>query len=465
MQGFGLLNRIGDFFVNPNYRQKARHEDTDWEGVVSALGLQTGKIGATDYAKQVKAYQGTVYACANLNATAVATNPVRLFLRTEQGRKPKWTKVKDVESKRKDYLFAQDSLQKYLRTASNVVEVVDHPVLTLLDGVNAFHNSFDLKEITSLFLDLTGNCYWYVPRNKLGVPSDIWVIFPQWMKPIPDKKLFISGYKYKKGSREIVFPESEIVHFKQVSPLSEMCGTGAVAGAAVAVLLYESMMEYESVLFRNMGRLDMAVIIKDASEDIRKRYEAIWRQAYGGLSKAGKFGVFSHDLDIREFGAKPRDMSYGMGRRYVREEICASFGVPVGMLTSESAYRTNNREARAQHATNAIAPRCIRSHEKLNEKLLPMYPDYDGSYFFASDNCVPEDEELEINKRTSYVQAGIMAINEARADIGLPAIPGLDLPYLPINQVPVGSLDNEETYNRVALELSKRIREKLANGA
>jgi len=406
----------------------------------SAWGPGESKIQPTDFDRQVGAYRDTVFSCVNINATAMAGVPLRLYV--AKGSKEKTfrlTETRPVGKQQRDYLFSEASLQPYLRKAVDIEEVIDHPFFDLMRNVNGFNNQFDLKELTTIFLELTGNGYWYLPRNGLGVPSEVWVLYSQWMRVIPDPEEFIKGYLLERGMKSVRFEESEVVHFKYPSPSSEFYGMGPLMGAASAYNLEKDMTDYEKAMFENMGRPDIALLSKTGGlekKDKRDRLTEMWRSAYGGPKKTGKVAVLQGDLEVKEFGFAPREMSYLAGRKKSKEQIANAFGVPMSMLTTEAVNLANAKAGNYQHAKNAILPRCRRFEEKLNEKLLPMY---DEKLFCAFDNPVPEDVELKLKERESNLRTGYSSINQERQRDGQEEVPWGEVPLLPMNLMPISS--------------------------
>lgn len=447
----GIINKLINFFYTRKSPNMGWVDYSTWD-------LSEGKMQPTDFDRQVKAYRDTVFSCININATTMAGIPLRLYV--AKGSKSKAFKsTKSVGRQQKDYLFSQASLQSYLRKAVDVEEVIEHPFFDLLKNVNGFNNRFDLIELTSTFLELTGNGYWYLPKNGLGTPAEIWLLFSQWMRIIPDSKKFIKGYVLERGMKEIKFDESEIVHFKYSSPHSEFYGMGPLMGAANAYDLEKDMTDYEKAMFENMGRPDIAIMAKQGGfddKDKRKRFNEMWMGAYGGPKKAGKVAILQGDLDIKEFGFPPREMSYLVGRKKTKEQIANAFGIPMSMLTTESVNLANAKAGNYQHAKNAILPRCRRFEEKLNEKLLPMY---DEKLFVAFDNPVPEDTELKLKEREVNIKSGFAPIDEERQLVGRKPL-GLDKPLLPMNLVPVGSTSEKEI-SELSRKIAKRVKEKL----
>jgi len=460
----GILNKIGAFF----YTRKS--PNMGWVDY-STWGLGESKIQPTDFQKQVNAYRDTVFSCVNINATAMAGVPLRLYVaKGSKSKTFKLTETKPVSKQQKDYLFSEASLQPYLRKAVDVEEVIDHPFFDLMRNVNGFNNQFDLKELTTIFLELTGNAYWYLPRNGLGIPSEIWVLYSQWMRIIPDPKKLIKGYVLERGMKKIKFDESEIVHFKYPSPSSEFYGMGPLMGAANAYNLEKDMTDYEKAMFENMGRPDIAILSKQGLKDEsqRERLKKLWKSAYGGPKKAGKVAFLQGDLEIKDFGFAPKEMSYLGGRKKVKEMIANAFGIPMSMLTTEAVNLANARAGNYQHAKNAMLPRCRRFEEKLNEKLLPMY---DERLFCAFDSPVPEDKEFRLKEVESHLKSFYSNINQERQIDGLEKVPWGDDILVPMNLMPLGqpakgasgAVKEKEEFEELVSDVAREIAEKIGD--
>lgn len=453
----GILNKIGNFFYTRKTANLGWVDTTTW-------GLGEGKMQPTDFDRQVKAYRDTVFSCVNINATAMAGVPLKLYVaKGSKAKTFKLTETKRVSKQQKDYLFSEASLQPYLRKAVDVEEVVEHPFFDLLRNVNGFNNQFDLKELTTIFLELTGNGYWYLPKNGLGTPAEIWVLYSQWMQVIPDPKKLIRGYVLERGMKTIKFDETEIIHFKYPSPSSEFYGMGPLMGAANAYDLEKDMTDYEKAMFEHMGRPDMALIAKEGlGQDMPERIKEMWKSAYGGPKKAGKVAILQGDLEIKEFGFPPREMSYLQGRKKTKEQIANAFGIPMSMLTTEAVNLANAQAGNYQHAKNAVLPRCRRFEEKLNEKLLPRY---DEKLFVAFDNPVPQDVELKLKERESNLKTGYSSINLERQEDGQEEVPWGAVPLLPANIVPLGLVGAEEReFEDLIRDTAREIVEKIGDG-
>jgi phage portal protein BeeE len=107
-----------------------------------------------------------------------------------------------------------------------------------------------------------------------------------------------------------------------------------------------------------------------------------------------------------------------------KEDVANAFGMPMPFL-SGSTNLANLQASQTIHAMLAIRPRVRRRDSKLNEQLVPLF-DPTGRLWFHTDDPVPEDKQFALQRRNAGLQLGYMTPNEARAEIGLPPLPGGD---------------------------------------
>src|SRR5438552_7037969 len=114
-----------------------------------------------DQVEQLRNYQSWVYAAVNAIAQDVARQKPFLFRNTGQA---------DHEQ---------------------VLLPQTHPLVRLLENPNPWMTPWELWYLTAVYLELTGNCYWYAAPQKRGTvkwptPGELWVIPSPWVRVIPD---------------------------------------------------------------------------------------------------------------------------------------------------------------------------------------------------------------------------------------------------------------------------------------
>lgn len=434
--------------------------------------VSRGRLAHGDFDKMIAAYSSWTYKCASLNANSVAQVPLKLYVsRPARGKMVKQVNHTNVNSKTYDCYLRNKRLTDYITKDTEIEEVLDHPFLELMRNVNPWRNSFDLKYETELFLELTGNSYWYLRGNGLGVPAEIWVLPANRVTIVPDPVKFIKRFEFR--SSGLVNPEkfdpSEVIHFRFPNPRDVLYGMGPLMGAANAIDVNQYMRDYEMALFKNQARPDFLMNVKGTwTPEQRKRFDEMWQQKFRGNRKAGKFAVVEGDIDVKQLGFSPKELNFLVGRKITMQEIMGIFGVPMSKVTSEDVNLANAKIGEYQYKKETIVPRLKLMEEKLNEKLMPLY---DEKLFVLYNNPVPEDEEFRLKERESNLKTGYSSINQERQKDGQESVDWGDKPLLPTNLVPIGSSkaikqkqEFDELVRDVAGEIAEKIKDSPTNG-
>ena len=206
-----------------------------------------------------KWFTSWAYICAVTNANARAAVPTELFVTAEtKGKKYKTITTRPVVKAKRKYMDSLGTLRPWLIKADDVEEVTDHAYIDLMERPNPYLSEADLKYLTSLFMDLCGEAYWYIGvKDKLGVPRQVWVIPAQYIRPIPGKSLkeYITGYEYQRGPEKVVLDVEDVICFRVPGPLNELTGFSCLRGVADAIYVNSKMYEFEEALFENRARV------------------------------------------------------------------------------------------------------------------------------------------------------------------------------------------------------------------
>jgi len=399
--------------------------------VGSAASLLGRDVKRPDFshAAAVAHCRSWVYAAARLNAIAVASQPLRLYVRRRDGAKQLWN-TRRTGRRTKAYLAGDLSQLPSRHAMTKAAEFGDdyeivtenHPVLELLSKVNPYQNGFDATVLRVLYTELTGNAYLHpVISNATDVPVQLWTLPSQWVEIVPGDprrgEPFIRGYRY--GATEpqkVDFAPEEIIQFKLPNPGDMYYGLGKVEAAWGAVTSNVALHEMDYFFFQNKSRPDYLVVAKgNASEEELDRFSAEVENKLRGTKKTGKFLAVTGDIDLKPLQFPPKDLQ---GRDEVVEEIAAVFGVPVSMLRANDPNLASATVGFASWKETTVLPMLRMDEEVLNQSLLPLFG-IEEDAFLAYDNPVKADEVQETNKRLSYVQGGILTANEAREMEGL----------------------------------------------
>lgn len=401
-------------------------------------------------ANEIKSYHSWVFVAASKNASSVASTPLRLYSAQPKGKSEKLvTPHRKLSSSEVAKLLRENprlKVHKALKAMSSqdldVIEITEHPFIELMGQINPMRSTFEFFEETQLFLDLTGDAYWLIENNSLGIPVNLYLLPSQYVTIVPSRNGFVDRYEYGINPHETVkFKPDQVIHIRVPNPADPWYGKSCVDAAWRAIKQYGSMVGYETALNENLGIPSLLISYEGTlTPEDAKRIEADWNKSYKGVQKQGKIKVGDSNFKVTPVGMSPRDMSFQNGRKWTRLEIADAFGVPIALLDTENVNKANSETANYQYQQFTILPRLRRIQDKINENLLSFYDDQ--TLFVVYDNPVPEDDEFKLKETTELTKEGIITFNEARRRSG----------YDPLETGNVTSLGMKEFVGKVGLK-------------
>jgi HK97 family phage portal protein len=316
-------------------------------------------------------------------------------------------------------------------------EIVDHPILDLLNSANPYLNGFDLSVLRVLYGELTGNAYLHpVIDDASGVPIELWPLAPQHVEVIPDEDTFIRGYVYGVDSqRKQIFEPDEVIHFRRPNPGNLFYGMGKVEAAFGVIASNEALHQMDLSTFQNSARPDYAVVVKGTpTGDQLDRFQQQVEQRLRGTRKDGNFITVTGDVQFTPLNFPPKDIA---GREEIVEEIAAVFGVPVSMLKANDPNLASATSGFAQWREGTVLPLVRMDEQELNQRLLGMFG-LGEEYCLAYDNPVPSDLAFELQERQTAVAGGWRTPNEARLEEGREPVENEFADQLLVNGQPLG---------------------------
>ncbi len=327
-------------------------------------------------------------------------------------------------------------------------QVSDHVILNLLDYVNPWQTGQELIEIHSLHTDLAGRAYWYLPKNKLGVPAEIWLLPPHMVKVVPGKSEFIKGYILRVGSEAIPLSNDEVIRFSMPDPLNPYGGIGFVQAASVELDSESYAGKWNRNFFFNSARPDAALEVEDTlSEEQFDRLRQQWGSKYQGYMNSHKVAILEGGVKYKQIAITQKDMDFPALRRQTRENLMFTFGMPLSVMgVSENVNKANAEAGEYTFGRWLVKPRLSRIKHKLNERLVPMFPMAEGLEL-DFDEVVSETVEEKKGLAESGTRSGWMTINEARKLNGFDPLPNGDQLLIPLNMIatPVKSVSPVKT--------------------
>lgn len=310
--------------------------------------------------------------------------------------------------------------------------VEDDPVTRLFWDVNPHMSRADLWEWTVGSLELSGNSYWEIERNGRGVPVALYPLIPANVKIVPDKKDFVRGYLYTVNGREIALEKDDVFHLRYWNPESQHYGLGPYQAATRIVTIDTWAQKYNERFFQSDatpgGVLETD---EDLDEETAKSAKRRWEEVHRGRNRAFKIAVLTSGLAYKPISPTMKDMLFPDLRKMNREEICAMFGVPPGVVgILDYANYANLKEQQAIFWKNKMAPLLKKIQEALNQAFIPYFKDSSLYVEFDLSNveALREDQSEKAKREETLVRAGLRTINELRAEDNLPPVPWGDEP-------------------------------------
>lgn len=293
--------------------------------------------------------------------------------------------------------------------------IVNHPFEMLLNHPNPLDSRFELLFSTFAFEALTGNAYWWLNRrDEFSEPSEIWVMEPNKVQPVPDGKQYLNGYIYRPHQgAEIALDPWEVVHFRRFNPLNRFLGLSPIEALATIAEGDLGMQRWNANYFaKDYAKPAGALAYSDPIEKTEwERMKAETKREFGGtkrnllmLQNVGKGGVSWIPMNMSH-----ADMEFLEGRTFNREEIFAIYAPGAASILAVNATEANSKAGKATFSEFAVWPHLVKVAEKISNDLLSTWGnDLVGEF----EDIRVADRQLEIQEQTAF--ASVHTIDEVR---------------------------------------------------
>jgi len=392
-----------------------------WARGGGAMGLAPKK----NMGELAAGYRSWAYSCVRAISSRVAALPLSLYLSERQG-----------------------DATEMVRT-----EVLDHPLLDMMWRPNPWTTRIELWLTTMNHLELCGNAFWLLLRDRLGVAREIHPLFPQYMRPVPHKTDFIQGWVYTVSGSPIRFDldskEYQIVHFKYPNPINPYFGMGSLEAQAMAYDLDLYTEVYQRNFFQEGARPDFVLETdqKITQADADLVWE-MWEERHKGVTKSWRPGILGMGLKARPLNVSNRDIAFSVLADWSRDKMLAAYGVPAAKLGLVADFnRANSDAADLTFNRECILPRIMLIEERMEADILPAYPGQGPGLWLEMDfaNPVPEDTEMKLKAREINLRTGVTIINEEREDDGKEPVPWGNVPIMGIGVAPISGAPADST--------------------
>lgn len=292
----------------------------------------------------------------------------------------------------------------------------NHPLETLLNRPNPLDSRYEFLEATFGHKLIAGNAYWWLNRpSEKRPPSELWLIPPHRIRPVPDERMYLRGYIYSTGfGEEIALEPWEVVHFRRFHPLSRWLGLSPLEALNITAQGDLAMQKWNTNYFakdhaKPAGALAYADPIDDGSwakmkSDIREQHGGVKRSLMM-LRNVGKGGVSWLNMAMSQ-----KDMEFLQGRTFNKEEIFSLYAPGLSSVLAVNATEANSVSGKATFIEMAVWPQLTSVAEKISNDLLPAFgPNLTAQF----DDVRVADRQMALSEQSAFAQ--VHTVDEVRA--------------------------------------------------
>ena len=296
----------------------------------------------------------------------------------------------------------------------------DHPLEQLLRAPNPLFDLSDMLELSSQWLDATGNALFLKVRNGFGDVSELWLL-PALSFIIEKGADQLPAY-YTFFPANAKIPASDIIHIKRsdirTAPfyghalLSDILDT---AKTDSALRLYQQRFFDNDSVPRAVLKFPQGTILtQEQMDDIRRT----WEEKYQGAASSSKLAILPDGGDITAISSNTKEIDFGKSRAMLRDGIREAFKVPKIALGDTDNVNYSNAETSYNVFLRDVVDYALKKFARALS--MQLAPDFDAHLVIEHDNLIPEAEE-KIQLRLQELKQSL-TIDEQRAMLSLPPL-------------------------------------------
>ncbi|MCX8139562.1 MAG: phage portal protein [Thermogemmata sp.] len=314
-----------------------------------------------------------------------------------------------------------------------------HPLCRLLRHPNPWLTPWELWYLTLVYLELTGNAYWYVAQSPDAagnlLPQELWIIPAPWVRILPDARQFLRGYEVAApGQPSEWFAPEEIIHLKYPNPLNPHYGLSPLQANALTIDAHTELLQARYQTFQAGPRPGIVLQTEQIlTEQTVARLEERLQAKFQGRESWHRPLVLEQGLQANPWTLTPAEMDFVNSARMTRDEILAIFRVPppiTGIVENLGLGADIWLGARVMFCEGTIQPKLDLIGQILTRYLASRYGE---DILIEFPDCSPRLRQQQREEDEQDVRWGLRTINEIRQGRGWKPLPDprLDQVLLP----------------------------------
>jgi HK97 family phage portal protein len=329
----------------------------------------------------------------------------------------------------------------FKQTPNGKMEDIDAPLSHLLQiEANPETSSYSFFETLVTHLNLRGNAYAEIQRDKAGNVVALWNLDPRKTEPV---RLGVNGdLSYKTGvgmgpGQTRIIAAKDMLHVVLFS-WDGVQGISPIAMLRQTLGLAIGQQKFSARLLKNnaVPALALTVDAKMKPED-KAKARSDWEQLQTGGSQ-GRVAILDGGLSIEKLGLSSEDAQLLASRSFSRSEIAAAFRVPASMVGDLTRLSNSNHEQQSlSFVQDSLTPIIKRIEIEFRRKLLPPAPNGKPNTSFILFDLRERLRGDFASTMTGYAtgkQWGFYSTNDVRRELGEnPIGPVGDVYWTPVN--------------------------------
>lgn len=404
------FNLVGYIKAEWEGRTSQQYHESDEMSAILKTGKRYYKNPATAYEEHIWTY-AAVWAIAN----AAAMLPFKAFQLDKKGKKE---------------------------------EIENHWLLDLLKFPNKKYTGYDLMEGTFSFLELMGDSYWEITRNKNSrQPTGFYLMRSDRVEVIGSEKELVKAYAYTPNTTTFMMDPESVIHFKNFSPKSEINGQGSIRAATSALEADFLGSEYFKDFFRRGAQPSFVLQVPHRmSEPSYERLRGALKKGQQGVGKQRGVLIVEEGGQYVETSKTPAESGESEAAGRAQKSIAAGVGVPPIKLQSlEGASYANARFQDISFWRSTMEPRMRKFFAKIT---LDCLKNAGSDVWIAPDLAKVlmniDEFKNEVDSYCNLVDKGILSRNDVRRKLDEGDVEGGDILTVDPNLVPLSDLLSEK---------------------
>ncbi|KRM85830.1 phage portal protein, HK97 family [Lactobacillus hominis DSM 23910 = CRBIP 24.179] len=296
---------------------------------------------------------------------------------------------------------------------------VDKTPSDLLNGsANPSLSSYQLINSTEVSRNVDGNGYIFIERDpKTGVPINLWPIDTATVtieRNIEDGSIWyrVTGQQFN----FLVF-NTEIIHVKHISPLSEYYGISPLDVLNNALTFDKAVKDFS---LKEMKKKDAYIIKYDRSLDPKRR-EALIADFVKMVNDHGGAVVQEQGMQYERWEGKFQPSDLGTSTEITKKKIANVYNVPLTFLGETGQNAKSTESVMTQFVEMTLLPIVKQYESEFNRKLLTQNQRSRGYYFkFNVNGLMRGDTQSRTSFYQMMIRNGIATPNDLRKLEDLP---------------------------------------------